>query len=265
MFTKNLPLGAHVHVCREHSARSGGLVRGILVNAKNPNCATGPRGIEAARHLCGLLAARLGCPPEQVLPIPTGVIGAALPVDMIAGPLDPLVADCDTAGLPRFADAIRTTDTFPKWHTRGGVAGVAKGLARDIARDGEGASRLVTIEVRGAPDEAAAVQVGGTIATSPLTKTAVAGRDPNWGRTLSAAARAGVGFDPAQATVRVGRHVVFKRGHPLPEAETPASGYLREQSEVVLGIDLGQGACGVDCWTCDLTADYVRVNADYRT
>jgi len=122
---------------------------------------------------------------------------------------------------------------------------VGQQLARDIARDGEGATRLVTIEVRGAANEADAERVGRTIATSPLVKTAVAGRDPNWGRILSAAGRCGVPFDP--------------------DREPAASRYLDEHREIVLGIDLALGPVAADFWTCDLTCDYVQINADYRT
>ncbi|MGC6486290.1 MAG: bifunctional ornithine acetyltransferase/N-acetylglutamate synthase, partial [Planctomycetota bacterium] len=125
--------------------------------------------------------------------------------------------------------------------------------------------RLVTVEVRGAPDPAAAARVGRTIATSPLVKTAVAGRDPNWGRVVAAAGRAGVPFAPAAARVWVGDVEVYAGGAPLPERERAASRHLQEQARVVLGIDLGVGGAQADVWTCDLTADYVRINADYRT
>jgi len=142
---------------------------------------------------------------------------------------------------------------------------VSTDLAQQIAADGEGASRLITIEVRGAPDEAAATRVGRVIATSPLVKTAVAGRDPNWGRIVAAAGRADVPFDPAGARVWVGRTEVFVAGVPLPEREAEGSRHLQEDERVVLGIDLGVGGAGADVWTCDLTAEYVKVNADYRT
>jgi glutamate N-acetyltransferase / amino-acid N-acetyltransferase len=134
-----------------------------------------------------------------------------------------------------------------------------------IAGDGEGRSRLITVEVRGAADEREANHVGRTIATSPLVKTAVAGRDPNWGRILSAAGRAGVPFDADAARVWVGDAEVYALGVPFPEREAQAHRHLLERTEVVLGIDLGRGNATADVWTCDLTADYVQINADYRT
>ncbi|MCK5945417.1 MAG: bifunctional glutamate N-acetyltransferase/amino-acid acetyltransferase ArgJ [Planctomycetes bacterium] len=147
----------------------------------------------------------------------------------------------------------------------GQMIDVATDLARQIAADGEGATRLMTIEVRGGPDDAAASHVGRVIATSPLVKTAVAGRDPNWGRLLAAAGRAGVPFDPARARVWIGATDVYVDGMPRPEREAEASRHLQQDERVVLGIDLGVGDGAADVWTCDLTADYVQINADYRT
>lgn len=145
------------------------------------------------------------------------------------------------------------------------VTAVAQDLARSIARDGEGMTRLITIEVRGAADEHEATRVGRTIATSPLVKTAVAGRDPNWGRILSAAGRAGVPFDAERARVWVGAAEVYRHGVPHPEREPEAHRHLIDQQEVVLGVDLGRGTATADIWTCDLTKDYVQINADYRS
>jgi glutamate N-acetyltransferase/amino-acid N-acetyltransferase len=147
----------------------------------------------------------------------------------------------------------------------GALTGVAQRLARAIAADGEGATRLVTVRVAGAPDEAAAARVGRTIATSPLVKTAIAGRDPNWGRVVAAAARAGVPFDPEEATLDVGPARVYTRGVPHPEAEEAAWKHLAEQAEVELCLDLGAGNAEAAVWTCDLTSEYVRINAEYRT
>ncbi len=142
---------------------------------------------------------------------------------------------------------------------------VAADLAQQVAADGEGASRLVTIEVRGAPDDDAAARVGRVIATSPLVKTAIAGRDPNWGRLVAAAGRSGVAFDPGRARVWVGAAEVFRTGAPLPAHDAAGSRHLQGDERILLGIDLGVGSGEADVWTCDLTADYVRVNADYRT
>jgi glutamate N-acetyltransferase/amino-acid N-acetyltransferase len=147
----------------------------------------------------------------------------------------------------------------------GTLTSVSQQLARTIAADGEGATRLVTVEVRGARDEAEAAHVGRVIATSPLVKTAVAGRDPNWGRILSAAGRAGVPFDPARARVWVGAADVYSGGMPHPENEPLAHTHLAGDTLIVLGVDLAVGAAGADVWTCDLTKEYVQINADYRS
>ncbi|HLU39865.1 MAG TPA: bifunctional glutamate N-acetyltransferase/amino-acid acetyltransferase ArgJ [Planctomycetota bacterium] len=360
VFTRNELCGAHVTLCREQLALGGGLVRAVLVNAKNANCATGTQGVDDARHLCHRLAALLGCDPAHVLMVSTGVIGARLPVDRIEGALPTLVGSVRPDGFADFARAIMTTDTFAKTaRTKGPgstgpfhVAGCAKGagmihpdmatmlaflltdaranldlhlvlrgavertfhrvtvdgdtspndtvllwtseevpvaapagaagspaadpfgtavaevsrqLCRMIARDGEGATRLVTVQVRGAASESEAARVGRTIATSPLVKTAVYGRDPNWGRILSAAGRSGARIDIARARVWIGPVDVYRDGVPHPEHEPAAHAHLAEQEEVVLGVDLAVGPFEADVWTCDLGPDYVAINADYRS
>jgi glutamate N-acetyltransferase / amino-acid N-acetyltransferase len=138
-------------------------------------------------------------------------------------------------------------------------------LARTIAADGEGATRLVTVEVRGARTEAEATRVGRVIATSPLVKTAIAGRDPNWGRILSAAGRADVPFDVAAARVWVGGADVYSGGLPHPENEPVAWRHLVDDERVTIGVDLAAGTASADVWTCDFTKDYVQINADYRS
>jgi glutamate N-acetyltransferase/amino-acid N-acetyltransferase len=145
------------------------------------------------------------------------------------------------------------------------VTAMSQQLARTLAADGEGATRLVTIQVRGARSEHEATTVGRVIATSPLVKTAVAGRDPNWGRILSAAGRAGVPFDAARAKVWVGAADVYSGGLPHPENEGLAHRHLVDDIEVVLGVDLAVGSSQADVWTCDFTKDYVQINADYRS
>ena len=145
------------------------------------------------------------------------------------------------------------------------VLDVSQELCRTIAADGEGATRLMTVQVQGAPTEEAATQVARTIATSPLTKTAVHGRDPNWGRILAAAGRSGIEFDPNAARVWIGDADVYSAGKPHPENEPMAHLHLLNNHEVILGIDLARGTGSAEVWTCDFSADYVRINADYRS
>jgi glutamate N-acetyltransferase/amino-acid N-acetyltransferase len=141
---------------------------------------------------------------------------------------------------------------------------VAEHLAREIVRDGEGASRVIEIRVRGASSERAAKQVARTIAASPLVKTAIAGGDPNWGRVLAAAGRAGVSFNPEKVDLHLGRVRVVRRGavckYNATRAEEAVSG-----PEVRITFDLHEGERESVMWTCDLTAAYVRINSQYHT
>lgn len=141
---------------------------------------------------------------------------------------------------------------------------VCHALALQIVSDGEGAQRVVEIEVRGARSEASAKQIANTIATSPLVKTALAGGDPNWGRILAAAGRAGVSFDPDRAEITMAGIRVYRRGRAMPFNESIASKKLLAP-HVKISLELRQGQASARVWTCDLTAEYVRINARYRT
>jgi len=141
---------------------------------------------------------------------------------------------------------------------------VCRSLALQIVADGEGAQRVIEIEVRGAKTEAAARQIGQTIATSPLVKTAFAGGDPNWGRIFAAAGRSGVKFDPHRVDIHMAGIPVLRRGQPLDFNERAASNRLLEK-HVLLVVDLHAGRASARYWTCDFTAEYVRINASYRT
>jgi glutamate N-acetyltransferase/amino-acid N-acetyltransferase len=138
-------------------------------------------------------------------------------------------------------------------------------LAREVARDGEGATKLVTVRVSGAPDDRAARQVAKTIAESPLVKTALFGNDPNWGRILMATGRAGVPFDPNQATADLAGTRIFAHGTPTA-FDGPALSRAMSAKEVEIAVDLGTGGCGkAAVYTCDFSYDYVRINAEYHT
>jgi glutamate N-acetyltransferase/amino-acid N-acetyltransferase len=146
----------------------------------------------------------------------------------------------------------------------GGLRGVCRDLALGIVRGGEGASKLVKVVVTGAASAADARRAAKTIANSPLVKTAVHGGDPNWGRLIAAAGRAGVAFELGRAAVSIGPVVLFKDGRPHDEAAPQAAAYLRSK-DVDLSVHLGAGEASSTVWTCDLSAEYVRINADYRT
>ena len=145
-----------------------------------------------------------------------------------------------------------------------GLTEVLVDLAKEVARDGEGASKLVTVEVTNARTEAAALGIARTIAGSPLVKTAVHGADANWGRILAAAGRAGVPFDPSRVSISLSEVRVLAPGYISCFSEEAARRAL-ERDEVTITGDLDQGRARAVVWTCDLTAEYVAINASYRT
>ena len=136
-------------------------------------------------------------------------------------------------------------------------------LAQMLARDGEGATKLVTVQVDNASTQEPARQVAQAIANSPLCKTAVFGRDPNWGRVLVAAGNAGVPIDVGRLTVEVGGIPLFKGG--APTGREAAAQEAMGRNEVTIRVDMGTGEAAFTYYTCDLTYDYVRINAEYTT
>lgn len=141
---------------------------------------------------------------------------------------------------------------------------VAETLAKAIARDGEGATKLIEVRVEGAAAEADARAIAKTIVGSSLVKTAVYGADANWGRIIAAAGRAGVPMNPNTVDIRLGPIEVLRASHPVPFDEEAAKAYL-EGDEVVIYVDLHGGEGRAVAWGCDLTYDYVKINASYRT
>ena len=138
-------------------------------------------------------------------------------------------------------------------------------LAIGIVRGGEGATKLVTVEVTGGRSAVEAKRAARAIANSPLVKTAVHGADPNWGRLVAVAGRAGVEFVLDRARVQIGDVELFAGGRPFDERAESASQHL-QGTDVRLHVDLGTGGGGsARMWTCDLSADYVKINAEYRT
>jgi glutamate N-acetyltransferase/amino-acid N-acetyltransferase len=360
VFTQNLVVAAPVLISKDHLRASKGRMRGVVVNAGNANCATGPAGYAAAQRTVMEAAKRLGCRAEELFVCSTGVIGVTLPLEKILRAL-PLIARHRRPSARSFAElslAICTTDTRPKTascackmgdkriHFVGcakgagmihpnmatmlafvitdaaiapmllqktlrdvtsrtfnaisidgdtstndtllilanGAAGtpsikagtaahrafadaleeVCRSLALQIVADGEGAQRVIEIEVRGAKSEMAARRIAETIATSPLVKTAFAGGDPNWGRIFAAAGRSGVAFDPSGVDIRMAGVPVLRRGRPLMFNERAASNRLLAK-HVPIVVNLHAGRATARYWTCDFTAEYVRINASYRT
>lgn len=141
---------------------------------------------------------------------------------------------------------------------------VCTDLSKQILRDGEGATKLITLKVSGTQTNGEATQVAKTIATSLLFKTAIYGKDANWGRVLAAAGRSGVEFDPSQAKLFFGDLQLVEKGEPLPFSEDRAFAILSEP-DLEVTLSLGAGAGTSEVWTCDLTHEYVSINAHYRT
>ena len=146
-----------------------------------------------------------------------------------------------------------------------GFLTVSRELALGIVRGGEGATKLIAVTVSDARSVDAARQVARTIANSPLVKTAVHGADPNWGRIVAATGRAGVTFDIDEATVHVGGILLFEKGLPHDVRAPQAAEHLRGHT-VQIDVSLGSGGgASATIWTCDLSAEYVRINGEYRT
>ncbi len=357
VFTTNLVQAAPVLLSQEHLRYRK--QRAIVVNSGGANACTGAGGLKDARRTAALVAAQIGCQPEEVLVASTGVIGQRLDMAKVEAGVRAVTAQLSRAAGSRVAEAIMTTDTRPKRASKrfklGGqtitIAGVAKGagmihpnmatmlsfvttdaalskaalnaalkqavrktfnrlsvdgdtstndtlailangaagntpitqvggadfaaftaaltaVCRDltiqIARDGEGARKLITIHIKHAPSERAGEKIAATIATSPLVKTALAGADANWGRILAAAGRSGVRFDVSKVEIKLGSLTVARLGGGLNFNEARALEILKKD-EVTVTVDLHQGAAEVTAWTCDMTEGYIHINADYRS
>jgi glutamate N-acetyltransferase/amino-acid N-acetyltransferase len=142
---------------------------------------------------------------------------------------------------------------------------VSDSLAQQIARDGEGATKLVTVVVSGAATASDAKRAAEAIANSPLCKTAIHGSDPNWGRFVSAAGYSGAKMNVERSMCKVGQIVVFKNGRPAAADLAKVQGVMREK-DVMISVDLGMGGkAGHRVYTCDLSREYITINADYHT
>ncbi|ACK71950.1 arginine biosynthesis bifunctional protein ArgJ [Gloeothece citriformis PCC 7424] len=150
---------------------------------------------------------------------------------------------------------------------------VCQYLAKAIARDGEGATCLVEVQVTGATDNESARRIARTIAGSSLVKSAIFGRDPNWGRIAAAAGRAGVSFHQEDLRIKLGDFLMMDNGQPLDYDRSSASHYLKKAAEgaylkedtVLISVCIGNGSGTGQAWGCDLSYDYVKINADYTT
>jgi glutamate N-acetyltransferase/amino-acid N-acetyltransferase len=138
-------------------------------------------------------------------------------------------------------------------------------LAKAIAGDGEGATHLVTIDISGCADRQKALEIAKTVANSPLVKTALHGADPNWGRIVSAAGYSGVPFDPAGVSLWLNGFLLYQKGAPVEFNGKEVSDSIRDNRDTLVQLEFSEGTAQRRFWTADLTAEYVRLNADYHT
>jgi glutamate N-acetyltransferase/amino-acid N-acetyltransferase len=162
----------------------------------------------------------------------------------------PLIADAASADGKRFAAALHD---------------LMHELALSVVKDGEGASKFVTIDVTGAESDMAARRIGFAIANSPLVKTAIAGCDPNWGRIVMAVGKSGEAADRDRLSITYGDLVVAKDGNRAATYDEKTVARYMEGCEIRIGVDIGLGTGKATVWTCDLTHDYISINADYRS
>ncbi len=148
---------------------------------------------------------------------------------------------------------------------RQGIETVCIELAKAIVNDGEGASHLIEIQVTGCANNEDADVICRAIANSPLVKTAITGCDPNWGRIVSAAGYAGVQFDPTRVSLKMNGTLIYQSGAPIAFDTSALSQSMRDHRDVLIELSVGSGPGSNVFWTCDLTVDYVHINADYHT
>ena len=359
IFTRSKTASAAVEWCRSQLLR--GAARALVVNSGNANAFTGAEGRDALRAVAASAAAALDCQAHEVFVASTGVIGEPLPADRITRILGTL-AESGAAGAWRdTAEAIMTTDTFPKLATaratidghRVTINGIAKGsgmiapdmatllafvftdaslpapvlqelllagasgsfnsitvdsdtstsdtlllfatgkgaphplitkandrrladfrlkldallldLALQVVRDGEGASKLIRIDVIGAANDDSARRVAFSIANSPLVKTSIAGGDANWGRVVMAVGKSGEPTDGDRLRISFGDFTVAEKGRRSSRYDEAAATRAVSGHEVEIRIDLGLASGSARVWTCDLTEGYVRINGSYRS
>lgn len=356
VFTQSSTAAPPVALSREHLR--GGVLRAVVANAGNANACTGKAGREAAHAMARAAAAALGCESEQVAVCSTGVIGVPLPTELVTAGIAEAASRLDVTNAAEAAEAIMTTDTFPKHlalrvvaegrtFTVGGMAKgsgmiqpnmatmlafittdaplapascdailrsavkvsfnritvdsdtstndscilmasgaeggptlepgtaayqavaaaiteVATALAQMVVKDGEGATKFVSVTVRGALSDEEAEDAAFAIANSPLVKTALFGEDANWGRVAMAVGKSRATVDPDRLEVIFAGITTCKDGTAVVFDEDKAARALAApEIDVVADLHLGDGQATV--WTCDFSYEYVRINGEYRS
>ena len=177
-----------------------------------------------------------------------------------------ITVDSDTSTSDTLMLCATGAGVFPEMEAFESALGrVLLDLAHQIVRDGEGATKFVTVRVTGASTEADAERVARSIADSPLVKTALAGEDPNWGRIVMAVGKSGARADRDRLSIRFGDVLVAENGWVAPSYREADGAAVMKRPEIALNVDLGLGDAAATVWTCDLTHGYVSINADYRS
>ncbi len=356
VFTKSKTCSAPVDWCKKILAK--GKARALIVNSGNANAFTGKQGDRDVKAIVASVSKSLKCPQNQIFAASTGVIGERLPVERISKVAPRLVNSLKPNRWSDVANAIMTTDTYPKGASATAeingelitIAGIAKGsgmiapdmatmlcfvftdaavpadllqkqlrmavdqtfncitvdsdtstsdtvllaatgqsnhkkienqrelksfqsalrivlqdLATQVVKDGEGASKFITIDVTGAASNKAAKTIGLSIANSPLVKTAIAGEDANWGRVVMAVGKAGEKADRDKLTITMGEVEIVKIGKLNPNYDESVVTKHLKGFDINITVDVGIGKGKARVWTCDLTHDYISINADYRS
>ena len=355
VFTQSATRSAAVLDCQKKLGLPAAEGAAILVNSGNANAFTGHRGMASVEALTKALADQLELSETRVFTASTGVIGEPLPHEKISTRMPELIADLDAEGIAMAAQAIMTTDTYPKGasaqvETPSGpvnIVGIAKGsgmiapdmatmlayiftdaqieqaelqgllsllnevtfnaitvdsdtstsdtlilaatgasghrvsaqntafaeglhqvmrdLAHQVVRDGEGARKFVEVRLTGAASDQDAKQHAKAIANSPLVKTALAGEDPNWGRIVMALGKSGAAAERDLIKIWLGDILVAEQGWVAASYSEERGAAYMKNAELVIAVDLGMGNGAATLWTCDLTHDYISINADYRS
>jgi len=359
IFTKSKTSSAPVDWCRKQLP--GGVARVLIVNSGNANAFTGKAGAQSVQEVAESAAGVVGCRAQEVFAASTGVIGEPLPHEKITKVLSDLAEAGAAGGWRAAAEAIMTTDTFPKVATattyidghRVTINGIAKGsgmimpdmatmlafvftdaklpaavlqpllaegasrsfnaitvdsdtstsdtlllfatgkgaahpaitkitdkrldqfkdrlnavlldLALQVVKDGEGATKLIQVDVMGAQTNESAKKIALAIANSPLVKTAIAGGDANWGRVVMAVGKAGEPADRDKLKIMFGSHVVADKGERAPTYNEALASKAVAGQDVAISVDVGVGKGKARVWTCDFTEGYIRINGSYRS
>jgi glutamate N-acetyltransferase/amino-acid N-acetyltransferase len=225
----------------------------------------GPRMALPGRPLHATMLAYLTTDAALPAPLLRRILAEACDLSFNAVTVDDHTSTNDTACIMASGQSKATiTSAADIKNFTAAMNEVCRSLAYQIAADGEGATKVVIVNVRQAKNVGAAQAIARAIANSPLVKLAMHGNDPNWGRIVSAAGFAGVPFDPARCVLKMQGIPMFRAGQPLKFDRAQVSRALHAK-EVNIDLDCRQGTGEAKLWTCDLSKDYITINADYHT